>query len=84
MTEEEANKIDELEAKIFDYKNESNGVNQAGLIAEDVYKIFPNVVTLAEVNGKMVPDSIDYSKLVTPLLKKVQMLEKRVTELESK
>lgn len=84
MTEEEANKIDELEAKIFDYKNESNGVNQAGLIAEDVYKIFPNVVTLAEVNGKMVPDSIDYSKLVTPLIKKVQMLEKRVTELESK
>lgn len=84
MTEEEANKIDELEVKIFDYIVEKNGINVAGLIAEDVYKIFPNVVTLAEVNGEMVPDSIDYSKLVVPLLKKVQMLEKRVTELEER
>lgn len=84
MTEEEANKIDKLEAKIFDYIIEKNGTNVAGLIAEDVYQIFPNIVTLAEVDGEMVPDAIDYSKLVVPLLKKVQMLEKRVTEIEKK
>lgn len=84
LTEEEANKIDELETKIFDYKIKENGINVAGLIAEDVYKIFPDVVTLTSLNGKKVPDSIDYSKLIVPLIKKVQLLENRVATLENK
>lgn len=82
MTEDEAKRIDDIDVVIFDYINEENGTNVAGAIAEDVYEILPNVVTLKEINGEKVPDSIDYSKFVPYLIKKVQMLEKRVTELE--
>ncbi len=83
MTEDEAKKVDDIDVVMFDYRNEENGRNVAGAIAEDVYEILPGVVTLKEVDGEKVPDSIDYSKFVPYLIKRVQMLEKRVTELES-
>jgi hypothetical protein len=84
MTEDEANKLDEINIVKFDYKTKANGVNQAGVIAEDVYEVLPNVVTMTEIDGEKVPDSVDYSKFVPYLIKKVQMLEKRVSELENK
>ena len=84
MTEEEANKLDEINVVKFDYKNESSGIGVAGVIAEDVYEILPNVVTTTKIDEEEVPDSVDYSKFVPYLIKKVQMLEKRISELESK
>ena len=45
MTEEEANKILDVDVKMFDYKKRENGTNVAGVIAEEVYNILPNVVT---------------------------------------
>lgn len=83
MTEDEAKKVDDIDVVMFDYINEENGTNVAGAIAEDVYEILPGTVTLKEVDEEKVPDSIDYSKFVPYLIKRVQMLEKRVTELES-
>ena len=84
MTEDEAKKVDDIDVVMFDYINEENGTNVAGAIAEDVYEILPGTVTLKEVDEEKVPDSIDYSKFVPYLIKRVQMLEKRVTELESR
>lgn len=84
MSDEEASKLDNVNIVTFDYINPKNGVNQAGVIAEDIYEILPNVVTMAEVDGEKVPDSVDYSKFVPYLIKKVQMLEKRVSEFEGK
>ena len=78
MTEDEANKLNEINIVKFDYKTKANGENQAGVIAEDVYEVLPNIVTMAEIDG------VDYSKFVPYLIKKVQMLEKRVSELENK
>ena len=37
MTEDEANKLNGVDVVTYDYKNENNGVNQAGVIAEDVF-----------------------------------------------
>ena len=82
MTEEEANKILDVDVKIFDYIEKGNGTDVAGVIAEEIYKILPNVVTLANVNGENVPDSVDYSKFVPYLLKEVQMLRNEVNELK--
>lgn len=84
MTDEEANKILEVDVVTFDYKEDSmaKGKDVAGAIAEDVYEILPDVVTMTEIDGEMVPDSIDYSKFVPYLIKMVQMLEKKVAELE--
>lgn len=84
MTEDEANKILKVDVVTFDYKENSmmKGQNVAGAIAEDVYEILPDVVTMTEIDGKKVPDSIDYSKFIPYLIKMVQMLEKKVAELE--
>ena len=81
LSEEEANKILDVDVVKFDYKNEENGTGVVGVIAEDVYKILPNVVTTIKLDGEQVPDSVDYSKFVPYLMKKIQMLEKEVQEL---
>ena len=82
MTEEEANKILDVDVKMFDYKKRENGTDVAGVIAEEVYNILPNVVTLANVDGNEMPDSVDYSKFVPYLIKEIQMLKKEVDELK--
>ena len=82
MTEEEANKILDVDVKMFDYKKRENGTNVAGVIAEEVYNILPNVVTLAKVNENEMPDSVDYSKFVPYLIKEIQMLKNEVDELK--
>lgn len=78
MTEEEADKILDVNIVKFDYINKENGINVAGVIAEDVYNVIPGVVTMAEIDGKSVPNGVDYSKFVPYLIKKVQMLEERI------
>lgn len=85
MSEEEANKILDVNVVTFDYKKESmmTGKNIAGVIAEEIYKIIPNCVTLAEIDGDMVPDSVDYTKLDTYIIKELQLLNKRLKKLEA-
>lgn len=93
-------KILSLRPVTFDFIEEYGGnIDQIGLIAEEVADVFPTVVTIPEkidVKNHKVP-SIDYSKLVTPLIKMVQVqqgeidkqkrmiqdLENRVSRLES-
>ena len=82
MTEDEANKILDINIVKFDYKEKQNGTNVAGVIAEDVYEILPNVVALTEVDGKEVPDGVDYSKFSPYLIKVEQIHDKRITKLE--
>lgn len=84
MTEDEAKKVDDIDVVIFDYINEENGTDIAGAIAEDVYKILPGVVTLKEIDGEKVPDSIDYSKFVPYLIRKNQMQEKNIKSQEER
>lgn len=84
MTEEEANKILDINVVKFDYKVKQNGTNVAGVIAEPTYEVLPNVVTLAKIDGKEVPDSVDYSKFVPYLIKKIQMQEEEIAELKKK
>lgn len=84
MTKEEADKILNLKVVTFDYKKDSkmNGNNVAGMIAEDVIDILPNTVTSEIVDGKEVPDAIDYSKFVPYLIKEIQLLKQEIKELK--
>ena len=86
LSEEEANKLLELNVVTFDYKKDSmmKGKNIAGLIAEDVYKILPNTVTTVKIENEEVADAIDYSNFVPYLIKQVQLLNSKVEELEKK
>lgn len=92
MPEDEAKKILDLRVVDFDYIGEGKK-NQCGLIAEEVMEIMPCCVDISEdyseekaleqiANGEL-PDvpGIDYSKLVAPLIKLVQMQQKQIEAL---
>lgn len=81
MTSEEARKLLELEPVSFDYKEEVQGTDRRGFIAEDVAKVLPNVVTPETENA---PASLDYIQLVPYLVKMVQEQQKDIEELKKK
>lgn len=86
LSEDEANKLLDLEVVTFDYKKDSmmKGKSVAGLIAENTYKILPNTVTMANIDNEIVPDAIDYSNFVPYLIKQVQMLNTEIDKLKNK
>ncbi len=61
------------------YLNEGNGVQEAGLIAEDVEKIRPELV----YHDGNIPVGVDYKGLIVPILTEVQSIDQRVHFLES-
>lgn len=75
---EDAEKILELQAVKFDFKNEKMGTDQRGFIAEDVAKILPNLVSDGET------PSIHYTGMIPYLQDIIKKQEKRITALESK
>ena len=81
MTSEEARKLLELEPVSFDYKEEAQGTDRRGFIAEDVAKVLPNVVTPETENA---PASLDYIQLVPYLVKMAQDQQKEIEELKKK
>lgn len=94
MPKDKAKKILNLRVVEFDYINGAK--NQCGLIAEEVIDILPYCVDIPEdyskekaleqiANGEL-PDvpGIDYSKLVAPLIKLVQMQQEQIELLTHK
>jgi hypothetical protein len=91
LSEEEALKLLDIDVISFDYKNEYGKKGQYGVIAEDVIKILPSVVEVAEgydetkeLDGDNPPPSVDYSKFVPFMIKMIQVQDRRIQELESK
>ena len=84
ITDERANLLDDIQIVTYDYKNSKSGTNLTGVIAEEVENIIPEVVTYAEIDGEKVPDTVDYSKFVPYLIKKVQMLQDKINKIEKK
>ena len=81
MTSDEARKALELEPVSFDYKNEDQGKDRRGFIAEDVAKVLPNIVT---PEGEETPAALDYVQLIPYLVKIVQDQAKDIEELKKK
>lgn len=81
LTSEEARKLLELEPVSFDYKNEAQGTDRRGFIAEDVAKVLPNIVT---PESEEAPASLDYVQLIPYLVKMVQDQAKDIEELKKK
>lgn len=94
MPKDEAMKILDLRVVEFDYINGAK--NQCGLIAEEVKDIIPYCVDIPDnyneetakmqvANGELpVVPGIDYSKLVAPLIKLVQMQQEQIELLTQK
>ena len=64
----------------FEWK--SDGKIQDGLIAQEVEKIFPEAVSEPELKGEWY--SVDYSKLVTPLIKGMQEQQTIIEDLKAR
>jgi len=63
------------------YKADENGIKQYGLIAEEVEKINPLFVSY---NNEGVIETVNYSQLITPMLKAIQDLKQENIELKGK
>jgi len=72
-------KIQQLKGVSFDWKE--NGKSSFGLIAQDVEKVFPLAVSNNEETGFK---SVDYAKLVAPLIDSVKTQQKQIQKQENK
>jgi len=68
-------KIMKLNGISFDWKE--SGEKSIGLIAQDVEKVFPEIVNTDEVTGLK---TIEYAKLVAPLIEAVKEQQKMIDE----
>ena len=79
LTNEQADKLMQLRPVEFDYKESET--HSHGLIAEEVYNVFPEIVTL---NEDMQPDAVQYVNLIPYLIKKIQMQDEKINSLEKR
>jgi hypothetical protein len=79
MKNEYSNECLKEKAKVLEAEGRANRSREIGLLAEDVYKLFPELVPLDNDN---LPFSVDYSRLSVLLLNEMQVLNKRVQQLE--
>ena len=72
-------KVDQL--KPVSYNKKGSATKEIGLIAEDVFDVYPEFV-LCDDNGE--PMGIHYSRLTAVLIESVKELKKEINELKSK
>ena len=76
------------EIRVRDFELKSNGVSKTGFVAQELEKIYPAAVmgkdNDVDENGEIAPMGVAYSILVPALVKAVQELSAKVTELENK
>ena len=81
----DAEKILELEAVEFDYKEKSLGTNRRGFIAEDVEKVLPNLVNKAEKNNDVDrPATLDYLQMIPYLQDVIKKQAQQIEELKNR
>ena len=73
-------KVLQLLGQIYDRKDGSSK-DEAGLVAEDVYKIIPNLV---KTDGNGNPESVFYSRLSVYLLESIKVLNDEIAILKGK
>lgn len=78
---DDADKLLELEAVSFDFKNKAQGTNRRGFIAEDVEKVLPNLV---KPETETEPAALDYVGMIPYLQDIIKKQEARITALEEK
>jgi hypothetical protein len=78
---ENINWLYKLKPVNFLYKKDTTNTKQYGLIAEDVEKVNKSFITY-DKNG--LPETVEYSKLIAPMLKAIQDQQKEIQELKAR
>lgn len=74
-------KILNLKGVSFKWKDEENGIGEdIGLIAQDVEKIYPEIVSTDEKTGLK---AVQYSNLVAPLIEAIKEQQQQINELKN-
>jgi hypothetical protein len=73
-------KIDAIQVRKFDWKVDGSHQDY-GMVAQELQAVAPEAVSAPEDSDEMM--GVDYSKLVPMMLKEIQSLRARVSELES-
>lgn len=73
-------KVKKISVKQFNYKDDKDKKNNVGLIAEEVYELYPELVNLDAV--EKLPYSINFSALTILLLEKIKQLEERIENFD--
>jgi hypothetical protein len=68
-----------LQMRGVTYNKKDNGVKEVGVIAEEIYKVLPEVV-LKNEEGE--PDSISYGRIVGVLIEGMKEQQKQIQELK--
>ena len=72
--------VDNLRVVNFTYKSDKDSLIQCGLIAEEVLDVLPELVVMEA--DEVTPHSVAYRTLIPILLQQVQVMNKRIQELE--
>ena len=75
---EDSEKILDLQAVSFDYKNKAMGTNMRGFIAEDVAEVLPNLVT---PETEETTASLDYVSMIPYLQDIIKKQQKQIDYL---
>lgn len=88
MTEERARSLLNIEVVTYDYiKNvvsEAERFDRAGVIAEDTEDVIKEAVFYKDIDGRKVPDGVDYSRFVPYLIRMVQLQQSELESLKEK
>lgn len=74
------NAIQQLKGYSYQWKDPSNPDEQIGLLAQEIQKVYPQLVK-ENVNGDL---SVNYNGMIPILLEAIKELQQKVTELENK
>ena len=80
-TETDFSDISKVNIVTFNNINGSDAGRQIGVIAEELYKVFPYAVCLNDAGE---PDGVEYGKLSLLAIEAIQKLERRVKKLEER
>jgi hypothetical protein len=67
----------------YDFKADQTKTLSTGVLAQELYKVYPQAVKVGGADPKSNPWQVDYSKLVPMLVKSVQELSQQVEALKS-
>ncbi len=73
-----------MKMKVYDYNFIGSKVEQTGFMAQELYKEFPQAVSVGGDNPETDAWTIDYSKITPVLTKAIQEMNIKVSELEEK
>lgn len=79
LTESVADRLLKIKTYHFDYKKDYGSKDMYGVIAEEVDQVHKNAVLYR--NGE--PDAVDYTRFIPLLIKKVQMQDKKLKNLDN-